>query len=161
MQDGPLNVEPDSVLIYAEPYRLESIDEVYTKPINYSDLSKDVRGMVPLERIKGFRFSFDEVRFSLNVTRFVEMKLNLPVNVVNVPENKELKVYPSYVSVSLRCNFPLTEDPESGLAIEADYNDYIKSLSGKCPLTLAGVSRGVISYEIDPILVSGAIEDVK
>ena len=70
-----------------------------------------------------------------------------------------MKVYPSVVKASLRCHFPLLDEPLSGLALNADYNDYQNSLSGKCTLKPVGLSRGVISIDIDPVAVSCVIED--
>ena len=43
-----LKVDPDSVLVYGEPYRLDNVDAVYTKPIRYYDLAKDIQGVVGL-----------------------------------------------------------------------------------------------------------------
>lgn len=159
MAEGNIEVEPDSVLVYGEPFRLENVDAVYTKPVRYYDISKDIQGIIGLEKIKGVRMSENEVHYSLGVKRYVEVTEMLSVKPVNVPSDKVMKVYPSVVEVSLRCNFPLLDDPWSGLSIEADYNDYQKSLGGKCILRPAGLSRGVISCETDPVSVSCVIED--
>ena len=159
MADGVLSVEPDSLLVYGEPYILDGIDRVYTRTINRSDVYEDVAGVVNLEKIKGVRFSVDQVRYHLNVKRFVELDLNLPVRTVNVPHGKTLRVFPSEAKVKLRCTFPLIEDPEKGLVLQADYNDYVNSRNGSCPLKLTGLSRGIISYQIEPMSVSGLIED--
>lgn len=161
MADGALSVVPDSILVYGKPYQLEMVDEVFTRPISYNDLSEDVGGMVSLEKIKDVRYSVDEVRYSLKVKRFVEIDSNLPVSVKNVPPDKILRVYPSDAKVRIRCNFPLLEDPLRGLVLEADYEDYARSLSGKCRLELSGVSRGIISHSIEPEYVSGVLEDVR
>ena len=161
MADGKLIVEPDSMLIYGEPYILEGIDRVYTRTIAHNDLHEDVRGMIGLEKVKGVRLSVDQVRYLQDVKRFVELELNLPVRTVNVPQGKILRVYPYEAKVRVRCSFPLTEDPQKGLMLQADYNDFMTSRSGKCQLKLSGVSRGVISYEIEPLSVSGLIEDVR
>lgn len=159
MADGELEVEPDSVLVYGEPYRLENVEAVYTKPIRYYDLAKDIQGVVGLEKVRGLRMSENEARYSLGVKRFVEVSSMIHVKPVNVPSGKVMNVYPSVVKVSLKCQFPLVEDPFSGLRVEADYNDYRKSLGGKCLLKPAGLSRGVIAADIDPIVVSCIIED--
>jgi hypothetical protein len=161
MAEGPLSIEPDSILVYGEPYQLERITEVYTRPVNYTELSDDVVGVVGLEPIKDVRFSIEDVRYSLQVKRFVEIKQSLPVRVKNVPSGKVMRVYPSEAMVSLRCNFPLIEDPLRGLVLEADYEDYIKSLSGKCPLKLSGMSRGIIDQVIEPAYVSGVIQEMR
>ena len=159
MADGGLQVTPDSVLVYGEPYRLENVEAVYTKPIRYYDLGKDIQGVVALEDVRGLRLSENEVRYSLGVKRFVEVSSMLHVKPVNVPSDKIMNVYPSVVKVTLRCQFPLVEDPFSGLRIEADYNDYQKSLGGKATLKPVGLSHGVIDVDVDPIAVSCVIED--
>ena len=161
MADGRLSVEPDSMLIYGEPYILDGVDKVYTRTINRSDVYEDISGIIGLEKIKGVRFSVDQVRYQLDVKRFVEIELNLPVRTINVPHGKSLKVYPSEAKVKLRCSFPLIEDPEKGLVLQADYNDFQNSRTGKCSLKLSNLTRGVIGYEIEPMSVSGLIEDIR
>ena len=158
MADGPLELQPDSVLVYGEPFRLENINAVYTRPINFTDLSRSQNGIVRLEKIKGVRLSETEIRYSLNVRRFVEIVKSVPVTVVNVPEGKEMLVYPSVVDVCLRCAFPLLDDPESGLRIEADYEDIQNSIGGQCILKTSGLARGGISCEISPMSVSYVLE---
>ena len=159
MAEGEIQVDPDSVLVYGEPIRLETVDAVYTKPIRYYDISEDVQGVIDIDRIKGVRMSENKAHYSLAVKRYVEVSSMIAVKPVNVPFDKVMTVYPSVVKVALRCNFPMGEDPLSTLRIEADYNDYIKSLGGKCTLRATGLTRGVISYDIDPVAVSCVIVD--
>ena len=159
MAESTIEVTPDSVFVYGEPFRLENVDAVYTKPINYMDISKDVSGVVKLEKIKDIRISEAEVRYGLKVKRFVEVISSVPVTAVNVPLGKKMSVYPSVVEVSLKCNFPLIDDPESGLRVEADYNDLQKSLGQRCVLKVNAPARGVISTEVTPISVSYILED--
>ena len=159
MPDGELEVEPDSVLIYGEPLMIENIQEVYTKPIKFYDLAEDIQGVVPVEKVKGVRLSETEARYRMGVKRYVEVSAMLPVKTVNVPQDKVMRVYPSVVEVHLRCNFPLVDDPLRGIRVEADYNDYLNSLGGNCILKAVGLTRGVIGCEIDPVAVSGVIED--
>ena len=161
MADGVISVAPDSIFVYGEPYLLERVDQVYTRPVSYNSLSEDVMGLVGLEKIKGVRFSVDEVKYSLQVKRYVEIDRSLPVRVKNVPPDKVLRIYPSDAMVRVRCNFPLSEDPLRGLTLEADFEDYVKSLSGKCRLKLSGTSKSVISYSIEPEYVSGVVEDIR
>ena len=160
MAESPLRIAPDSVLVYGEPFRLENISAIYTRPINYVDLSEDVSGVVKLEKVKDVRTSEAEVRYDLDVKRFVEVVTSVPVTVVNVPADKNMLVYPSVVDVSQKCNFPLVDDPESGLRVEADYNDLQNSLEQRCRLKVYAPSRGVISYEVSPMSVSCILEDI-
>ena len=159
MAESPLEIMPDSVLVYGEPFRLENMSAVYTKPINYVDLSEDVRGIVKLEKVNDIRISESEVSYRLDVKRFVEVVCTVPVTVVNVPAGKSMYVYPASVEVLMRCNFPLIDNPESGLRVEADYNDLLKSLGQHCVLKIITPSRGVITSECMPVSVSCVLED--
>ncbi len=155
---GNLEVIPDSVVLYGESRVLENIDRVLTEPIKHSSLSSDIQGLVRLEKIKDVRLSVSEVHYLLDVCRYVEVKVTLPVTPVNVPADKKLIPFPSNANVMLRFSFPLESDPE-GLELKADYEEYIKSLSGMCTLTLGGEPKGLISYEVEPVAVNCVLED--
>ena len=159
MSEGPLVVFPDSVLVYGEPFRLENINAVYTRPLNFQNISEDLGGVVRLEKVKDVRMSESEVRYELKVKRFVEIIASVPVTVVNVPSGKNMSVYPSMVEVSLKCDFPLADDPESGLRVEADYNDMQNSLGQRSLLKVFSPSRSIISTEVTPVSVSCVLED--
>lgn len=154
MSDGELIVAPDTVTLYGESHRLSKIDKVYTQPIKHSDLSSDVQGVVRLEGVKNVRMSVNEVHYILDVKRYVEVVRTFPVRMENVPAGKQVMLYPSVATVSLKYSFPLESDPEEELILYVDYADYANSLSGKCNVRLKGTSRGLIDYEVDPVAVN-------
>ncbi len=158
ISSGELEVIPDSVTLYGEARLIRNIDKVMTEPIKHSSLSSDIQGVVRLEKIPDVRLSVTEVHYLLDVRRYVEMKMTLPVTVENVPSDKKLVPFPSKADVVMKLAFPLEGDPE-GLELKADYNDYITSLSGVCPLKLTGDAKGLISYEIVPVAVNCVLED--
>lgn len=155
-----MQVEPDSIIVYGTPFQLETVKGVFTKPVKHHDVSEDVQGVAALEKIKGIRFSDTEVHYSQDVTRYVEMKKTVNVVPVNVPSGKELLVFPSNVTVVLRCMFPLLADPLESLVAEVDFEQYQQSLSGRCEVRLKNVARGVIDYEIEPLTVGCVLEDL-
>ncbi len=161
MNEAPMEIRPDSVTVYGESFQLDNISAVNTLPIRYSHISDDVQGEVSLENIKGVRISEESVHYSLEVSRYVEMTGSLPLKVVNVPEDKALYAFPSNVDITLKCVFPLSADPFESLSAVVNYADYQHSLSGKCPVTLEGISRGVIGYSILPEYVETIVEDLK
>lgn len=159
ISDGQLEVAPDTVTLYGETYRLENIDKVFTEPIKHKELTSDVLGVVKLEKLKDVRMSVDEVHYMLDVKRYVDVTRTLPVNVVNLPSDKKLQLFPSKATVSLKCSFPLVSDPDEDIRLYVDYEDYVKSISGKCTVKLSGAGKGLLSYEIDPVAVSCVSED--
>ena len=158
MSDGDLQIIPDSVTLYGQARILNTIDKVLTEPIKYSNLSSDIQGVTRLEKIKDVRLSVSEVHYLLDVCRYVEMKMTLPVTVENVPSDKRLVPFPSKADVLLRLSFPLESQPE-GLELSVDYNEFISSLSGMCSLTLDSDVKGLISYDVEPVAVNCVLED--
>ena len=159
MSDGQLDVIPDSVTVYGEAFRLEGIDKVFTEMIKHTALSSDVQGVVRLEKMRDVRMSAEEVHYIIDVTRYVEQNLTLPVKVINVPSDKRMQVFPSSVSVLAKFAFPLSGNYSENLELVADYNEYITSLSGKCHVKLADAPAGLISYEVSPVAVNCVLED--
>lgn len=147
---GSLAMSPDSVTVYGEPVRLESIDRVHTETITLQNLSSGAHGVARLETPNGVRLSTGEVSYSLDVTRYVEVRAERTVSVRNVPPGKELNAYPSVAEVVLRCSFPLGYDPTEGLSLYIDYADFQKSIGGRCVPHLEGLTSAVIDYSIEP-----------
>lgn len=147
---SPINLKPDSVLVYGEPYHLENINMVYTKAIELSNLKSSAHGSVKLEPVQGLRMSEQEVGYSLEVTRYVEISTEVAVTPRNVPAGMKLSVYPSTARVVYKCVFPLTHDPSDVVSFNIDYNDFQKSIGGRCMANHSKMPDGVIEYSIEP-----------
>jgi YbbR domain-containing protein len=160
MPAEPIQISPDSVTVYGEPFILDRLEKVVSEPLKFTDVSSDLQGEVRLEPIKGVRFSEDRIRYSLEVTRYVELAGTFPVTVTNVPEGKSMTIFPSRADVYLKCSFPYVGNPLEAVSLEVDYNDFQKSISGKCVVKLLDNSRDLIEYDIYPSVVECLVEDV-
>ena len=160
MMVGDIQVTPDSVTVYGERSKLETINRIYTEPVKVYNLDEDLIGVADIEKIRGVRISAEEARFTMNVSRFVEFVRTIPVQVRNVPAGRQLDIYPSSVVVTLRCEFPMAVDPSESLQLYVDYNDFDKSLSGKCPVYLDSKPKGLISCDLDPAMLECVLEDM-
>lgn len=145
-----LVIEPDSVIVFGDEKRLESIDYILTEPISVKEASSSIYGEAFLKEEKGLRLSIPSVQYSAEVTRFIEVATTLPLYVRNVPSGKELKCFPSNVDVTFLCTFPVRSNPETSVVLYVDYQDYIKSLSGKCRVNVSGIDSGILDYTIEP-----------
>lgn len=159
MSDGELEVIPDSVTVYGEAHRLENIDKVFTEMVKHTSLSSDVQGVVRLEKIRGVRYSAEEVHYLIDVSRYVEVSRSVQVKVINVPADKVLQVFPSTVTVKAKFSFPLSGDGYENVEAVVDYNDYNSSISGKCNVKLSDTPSGLISYEVEPAAVNCVLEE--
>ena len=159
MNSSEFTSEPDTITIYGDKYKLDKIDRVFTNPIRQSDLHEDIQGLVQIEKMRGVRFSTQEVRYSMDVARYVEIKKSYQVTAVNVPLDKKLLVYPSSVNAVFKCRYPMNVDVTEDVSFVVDYNDFITSLGGKCEVKPIGLTDGVLSYVIDPVAVDCVLED--
>ena len=146
-----LTLSPDSVMVYATPEILKTVDEVRTVPIVRGDIRNDLHGEVRLEVPAAVRLSNDVVGYSLKVSRYVEIRQSLPVSVRNLPQGSRLICFPALVDVSLRCIFPLiVDDPSEGLELFVDYSEFRNSITGKCVVHYDALPTGVLSCSLEP-----------
>ncbi len=150
MAMGQIRLQPDSVTIYGEPFHLEHIDRVFTRTIDLHNLKSSAHGVIRLDPVHGVRMSTTEVNYSLDVTRYVEIRSEVSVGVRNVPAGKKLSVYPSTASVVFKCAFPLSQDPTEGVQFYIDYADFKSSIGGKCIAHASRVPEGVIECTVTP-----------
>ena len=150
MAMSPMRVEPDSVLVYGEPIHLANVEKVYTQTISLEKISSGRHGVVKLDIPSGVRLSNNEVNYTLDVTRYVEMKSTVKVGTRNVPVGKVLSVYPSSCEVTFRCAFPMGVDPTENVELYVDYNDFARSRSGRCVPKFSSLQNNVIDYRLSP-----------
>ena len=146
----PLQLQPDSVLVYGEPSRLENVTVVSTKPLDLDNLRSSVHGKLRLESPSGVRLSHEECVYSLEVSRFVELRSEVHIGTRNVPSWVDLAVLPSTATVVFRCVFPTATDPSSQAKFYIDYQDFAGSLSGRCVAHVENLPANVIDYSISP-----------
>lgn len=147
---GAMRIVPDSVLVYGDPARLESIDAVFTRSIAHSELGHSVKGQVKLESPSGVRLSEDSANYSVEVSRYVELHSAVTVSCRNVPAGTKLAVYPGKVDVTVRCRFPVGTDPFASAEFYVDYREFTHSRTGRCIVRADGLGDGLIDCAIVP-----------
>ena len=150
MASGPLRLTPDSVTVYGEKARLDLVDHVSTAQIYPDDVHDTQHGVLRLNRIKGVRLSDSEVSYELPVSRYVELRAELPVSVRNAPGGHHLDVFPSRATVILHCTFPVGRNPFEAFELYIDYADFASSLSGRCVARVNELPSGVLDYRVEP-----------
>lgn len=153
MARGEMEISPDSVYVYGETSRLENIEMIRTRPINLHDLRVTAQGRVKLDAPIGVRLSEEDVVYTLEVARYVELSETVEVKHKNVPDNINFEVLPSSVDVVFRCVFPVGVHPSKRASFYVDYRDYAKSITGKCVVKSENMPASVISYRIEPEVV--------
>lgn len=146
----PMRLQPDSVYVYGDPTRLQSVTKILTKPVDLSLLSSSVHGTVKLDVPAGLKLSEQEVIYYQDVTRYVELRSEVKIKTVNVPDGMKMNSLPSSAEVVLRSVFPVPEDPFRDLDLYVDYQEYLGSINGKCMIHSNPLPSWIISCSIEP-----------
>lgn len=147
---GPVEFTPDSLFVYGDPSRLDHVDAVLTRPITLNDVRRSVHGIAKVDAPSGIRVSDNEVSYSINVSRFVEISTEAGISLRNVPSGLMLSIFPTTVKATFSCVFPLMEDPTENVVFYIDYDEFAESLTGRCIIHCDGLPDGVIDYKLEP-----------
>lgn len=150
MLSGPVRFTPDSVTVYATDAILESIDKVTCPRLILTDLHESSHGIIKIDDVPSVRLSHAEIAYEVPVSRYVELRTNVPVEVRNAPAGHQLQVFPPSADVVIRCVFPLQKDPVQAFKLYIDYRDYASSMSGRCAPRTLSVPPGVLDYQVTP-----------
>lgn len=96
-----INIQPDSVTVSGPKTILDTLESVSTNHREINNISSDIKGEVGLDNSKlgGVRFYEDEVTYSLRTEKFTEGQVEIPIEVVNLPENTNIAIFPKDVMV--------------------------------------------------------------
>ena len=147
---GRIELRPDSVDIYGDARLLETVDSVMTMTISASDVDGPIQGISTLMPIRRVEFSEDNIYYSLNVVRYIEETMEIPVTAVGVPEGKDLLVLPSTVRMTFRREFSSIQYAPGDFVLAVDYADFINTIGSELVPELISRPDGLISWEINP-----------
>lgn len=152
---------PDSVKVYASKEVLDSIQYVETEELNYAGFRDTLSIKCNLKKTKGVKLSPDNIGIIFHTDVLTEDVIDeVPIQCVNIPDNKVLRTFPSKVSVSFVAGATLIKKlrPEDFVVI-VDYREIEQSPSEKCKLYLKkvphGVSRVVLNQKQVDYLIEG------
>ena len=135
---------PDSVLIYADDAKLDSIKEAFTESIYLQNFSDTLIRNVSLKKIYGVKYIPNTVKIGLYPDIMTEQRIEVPIMAVNMPEGKVLRTFPQRVKVIFVTSASMFRSirPES-FKVAADYNDIKANPSDKCAIRIIAVPHGV------------------
>ncbi|MEO0526181.1 MAG: YbbR-like domain-containing protein [Bacteroidota bacterium] len=100
--DGKLNIDPNTIKVTGPKNEIDTLHVVRTEPMVLPDLTSDFskRLVIPKpESLKNTAFSLQNVNISGKVSRFSEKIIDVPVEVIGIPEGTSIKTFPNVVSI--------------------------------------------------------------
>jgi YbbR domain-containing protein len=98
-----VKLEPDTVRISGPKSIMKKLNAVITKSIVFEDLDEKVRQKVELEPINHITYENNKCVLSFDIQKIVDKSFeDVPVEVKDVPPSRELLLFPSKITVTLR-----------------------------------------------------------
>ncbi len=151
MRSGEIKLTPPYITLYGESAIIDKIDTVYTQLIKIEKAGNNINGVVKLESVAGASISQDEVLYSLNVERYVEKEVTLPVKVDNLPEGVTVNLNPAEVKLLYRLPFGLSKDENPVFTdLRIDYRQIEKSTDTLVAPNSEKLIPGVLEFRLVP-----------
>lgn len=146
MMAGEWTVDPPQIHLLGPPAEIDTIAELRTRPMVLRDVRDTLRLSLELEaygRLPHTEFSKNAVQLTAPVFRFSETVIDVPVHVVNIPENMDIRTFPATIGILCRGTVELLNaiGPE-GFRVEADYAAPDPQ-TGRLPLQLVQQPPGI------------------
>jgi len=98
-----ISVRPEQIEISGSESRLRNIDTIFTEQTELKQLSEPVDVTVKFLEIDGVSFSTDKCQIQFDVQKIVDKSFDdILVETRNVPQSKELVLYPGKISVIIK-----------------------------------------------------------
>jgi hypothetical protein len=116
LMEKDLEVTPDSVTLTGPHQELDTVREIRTVALELREISESFVRSLQLEkpeRLSNTFYSTGEVQVKGEVFRFSEKILDVPVEVINLPEGVQVKTFPNSVEVLCKARLETLKGIES------------------------------------------------
>lgn len=121
-----LLISPDSIMVSGPKSALDSLKKINTKKLDLKEVDKDLNGSLAIDssKLKNIVLYQQEVSYSLNVEKFTEGKLEVPLFVVNAPEDNNIVIFPKNILVIFQVSLEdFKQISKSDFRVVCDYKD--------------------------------------
>ena len=149
--DKPILSSPDSILIRGPKILLDSISNIETQFFSYDDIFESFSKMVKLKKKPKIQMPVNEVEINLSVSRYSEKVFILPVEVINLPKNLRVKLFPpkAKIKVTLPISI-LTTVKDSDFTLVVDYNEIIYDQAKELQLNIKKQPPAIKQIILEP-----------
>ncbi|ALM07288.1 hypothetical protein SB49_05340 [Sediminicola sp. YIK13] len=152
MLDGTLKMEPTEVTLSGPKNEIDTIRNVHTKTATLKDVSNDFSeklSLIKSVKLLNTKYSANEVSITGKVARFSEKIVDVPVEVINLEPDMQIKTFPNKVSVLCKGKIErLKKVKASDFIVVADFNTVKDTKSSTITLKLANKPEGLFDIKL-------------
>jgi len=143
-------LEPDSVEVTGPDVVLDTLQYVSTVKSDLGLLTKDYSDKVKLMKLNGLEYSVSRVSCLIELEKYTEVQISIPVEVINLPDSLSLQTFPSRVKFT--CNVGLSKYDRMDRNLFRAVVDYssINEKTRGLDVAIQNVPVYLLSYEYYP-----------
>ncbi|MBN1251825.1 MAG: hypothetical protein JXR51_07915 [Bacteroidales bacterium] len=150
---------PDSIIIKGLKSNLVKINEVYTEAKEIKNVNDSIKIKIKLKKIPDVIFQKDEIICKAFAEEYTEMNLEIPIQILHLPDNLNMKLFPSFVKVAFNVGFSNYERIFTQQFIfSVDYSDLNLENEDKINVKLDKSPKEVYLIRFNPHKVDYIIE---
>ena len=156
MQKGNILLSPDSIWVSAAQNILDTLTKISCIAKKYENLSKTISGEleIDLNKLKNVSLSHKKVNFKIEVERYCESTITVPVQLQNQPNDLDVMIFPREIEVKYRASVSdFKKIKPSDFAITTNFNDFEKSVSGNLKVNITAMPNSILQIELYPEFV--------
>lgn len=127
---GSVEQDVDSAIVFADRNALAEIDEVYTYRVVEQNLKDTLLRTVAIAPIQNVKIEPERIQLTIPVEPLISKKMNIPIQVKNMPEGMNVITFPSVVEVSFLVPFSMYRK-NIPMAAVVDFNDIKRTKGNK------------------------------
>jgi len=152
---------PDSIVVSGPKNMLDTMKTVPTNFREFSKLATSVEQTIPVRLTRGLTTETKEVHLTIPVEQNTEVDFEVPIQVLHLPADVTLKMFPGKVKVACRIGLGKYKNLDySAFRAFIDYEN-INGNSARLPVTFESHSNVVLNVNFSPKEVEYILEHVK
>jgi len=101
-----VQLEPDSVELSGPDVILDTLQYVSTEKMDLGLLTRNYKDKIRLSKQHGLEYSASRVNCAIELEKYTEVQLHIPIEVLNLPDSLMLQTFPA--RIKLTCNVGLS-----------------------------------------------------
>lgn len=150
--EGNLTTEPSFLTIRGPKDEIDSIRFISTPEVVFSNLDADFSrtvSVVKSDSLVNTSFSTESVRITGKVAKFSEKIIEVPVQVINLPQKVSIKIFPENVSILCKAKIEILKNLKGAdFKVVADFSRVSGEGDKKLPLQLLENPENVYSANL-------------
>lgn len=149
--NGDIRISPDTIMAYGSDADLTKLMYAYTVSDTVSGLESNRKISFNLVKFDNVKFTPDEVSIYVPVEAYRQMKVDVPVECLNLPEYLNVKFFPSRVSLSFFIGVSQADSVHvNDFTVGVDYDGIKDSKSAAVPVRITSSPSYARSLTIEP-----------